>query len=181
MPKLTTDNLDYCVISSGYTSRLVQKFGFKRTEFIQDTNKNTMHDNLNSSTELTNLDDICEDVFLEDFDANTFIHDKFMFIVDKLWGKGDPHSKGVYYIPTDDENHCNNIDKIQNILTEEGFNDDGIIVFKCSNMWENMRYIEILEKLHYCAIFRTNSIDKIEIIERDGIKILITHIDAESG
>jgi len=174
MLKTITTDITHCVISSGYTSRLVKLLGFDNLELIKKDEtykKGDMHKNSiykiscsKESEEYKNIVEICDNIFLNDDDTMPLI-DNFVFIKDGLWGKG------LYYV-TDD-----NVDKILNMLTDTY----GTICFKCTNTFDAIKYIGCLEKLNFCAFFGTNSICNIEIIEKDDIKILVLSVDAESG
>lgn len=179
----TTNNITHCVIYSGYTGRLVRLFGFDNLELIQKDNKHDKNDprtnniykiNLSTKMEQTkeynNFVDIYYDIFLssEDDSEDTPLKD-FMFIKDTLWGKG------LYYV----DNH--NVENILNLLTEAKIQNDGIVCYKCTNMFDAIKYIKVLEKLHHCALFCASSIYDIQIIEQNDMKILVVMVDSESG
>ena len=178
----TTNNITHCVIYSGYTGRLVQRFGFDNLELIQkddikinDLRTNNIYkinlpEEIEQTEEYDNFVDAYYNVFIsrEDDDDDTPFKD-FIFIKDTLWGKG------LYYV----DNH--NVENILNLLTDAKIENDGIICYKCTNMFDAIKYITVLEKLGHCAFFGTSSIYGVTIIEKNDMKLLVILVDAESG
>ncbi len=163
MPKTSTKGLTHCIIRSGYTGRLVDLLGFVKIDITQNNIYKISYSK--ETDEYKNLCQILNDMWLDENSIDSFL-ERFVFIQDSLEGEG------TYY--TD----INEFNKIKNILNEEDFTQDGIICFKCEHVLENMRYVDILEKLNFCEFFGHETICEVEIIERDDIKIMVTHIDA---
>lgn len=159
MSKTTTEKATYCVLSSGYTGRLVSKLGYKKTLIEENMYKikiNKKSDNYNDL-----IDDIDDDDITERF------YDQILFISDKLWGKG------TYYT------NKKNAAKIINILDSEKMKLSGTICLKCENFLTINYYIQLLKNVYFCACY--GEICDITIIEKDGEKIIYCVIDAESG
>ncbi len=170
MPKITTNGLTHCIIKTNNINDLVKLLGFDIFELIKGNENNAIYKMYctKKSDEYNNLCQIFNDMWLDENSIDSF-SERFVFIQDIINGMA------TYYTDEDEFN------KIQKILKEENVNEDSIICFKCNEVLENMRYIDILEKLDFCEFFGHETICKIDIIEKDDIKIMMTYIDAESS
>ncbi len=179
MAKMNTQGITYCIISSGYTGRLIGILGFNNIKLAKkSTNKkkelqNNMYkmDHSKDTTEYKKFVQDCVEELYYDLDSeylNNFF-EKLIYISDTS------HGDGTYYLKPD------NVTKIQNILKSEGVDSDGTICFKCNDLSEHIQYIHMLRTAHFCDMFGVNTITNMTIIQKDGEKILIVDIDAELG
>ncbi len=176
MNKLDTKGVTYCVFSSGYTGRLVEILGFDNIQLVEEGNvedgdrKNNMHQIVHSkdSQGYFEFEKACDEKYIP-YDDETLdnFFEQFVFISDTICGNG------TYYVKPD------NVEKIQNILKTEGISLYGMICFKCDNVYDHMIYKKMLKAADFCAFF--GMILGITIIEKDGEKIVVYNIDAESG
>ena len=95
--------------------------------------------------------------------------DNIIFVKDGFNGNG-------LYTFVDD----NIINQIKNCI-DDWDTLDGIICFKCNSIGWGLKYVEFLSRIGYFVYFGIGSIEKIQYIDKNNIKIAIISLDTESG
>lgn len=187
------NKLDYVLINTGYTSRLIKLLGFDvinciKSSSVEDKNKvfrvGYSHDIDKTTT--ADIDKILErgskwrgnlnEAFTFDDRENGIIPDDYieefinfmkncLFIYDDLWGEG------LYKIGDDEE-----IEKVLSSL--KGHNLSGTICFNCGTRDDIMSYATFLKKLEYCVFF---DYEGDSYINCPDMVITVASFDTESG
>ncbi len=170
------DKLDYIILETGYTGRIVTRLVKSGLAKIQKLKTKTV----------VKLDDIVQtaddnDDRLVDIDFNEFgdgdVEDQFeeffsllqytVFIYDKLWGDG-------YY--EFNKKEADDVSKVVDLTTISG----GICI-KTNNLFTGISWVNMLATMDYCAYLSPGGITSIRYIAKDGVKLAIVGFDAESG
>ena len=190
------NKLDYLIVNTGYTSRIISRLGFDKIDCVQKnalTKKNGKpgkkgHSDIYkvgytfdyktkegiskivASKFGKKLDDTFN--FIADGDDATQEFSRFIdscvYIYDSLWGTG-------LYITNGESEEIN---KIMSILDAKGIEKDGTICFRCDARKDITFFTNIIKKLDYCQMF-----DYLgdEYIDTDELVITVASFDSESG
>ncbi|QKF94466.1 hypothetical protein QKU48_gp1008 [Fadolivirus algeromassiliense] len=178
------DELDYVVINSGYTERLVNRLFYdcitavKENDSLDKYNKNGIFI-IKQVNEFENdpydaILDRNDSLSYKDFEIHQNIDlliNNLIFIYDGLCGEG------LY--KTENSNNADNI--IRTINDETKILRSGTVCFKCKSIGRAMEIIKILKKFNFCYGIDCNAITEIEYVDKDNIKIAIISLDTESG
>lgn len=176
--------IDYLIVATGYTSRLISKLNYK---LKKDNKLKHKHDLIPLSIRSLTQDEKDEESDLEidellsdDITENIrFINKRLLFINDAIWGNG------LYIV-----NGCEDIsNKIMEIITQNIPYLSGFVCLGNANydghdsigIGKAIKCIEILGKLNYCAYLEVYGIYKIQYIKENGLKLCIICVDTESG
>lgn len=175
---MSRNDLDYVVINTSYTFRLIDKLAFNKIDTItENTNEkydgngvyrishlyNTEQEKYSKIEQETEFIDSFE-IFMEPI--NKFI-DNCLFIHDMIGGQG------LYKIGNDDE-----IEKVLKVLDENEIDKNGIVCLKCTNRSDIIGHLNILKDLDYCKMFGYAG-DL--YIDTDEMIITVVNYDTESG
>ena len=123
-PKKTSQNKKYVIISTGYTSRLVDKFGVKVNLIEKGKGKNSdVHMIANPQEE-------------------KYVFEKLVFIYDKLWGKG------LYSAAPLEETV-----ELLALLKSAKIDLRGTVVFRVDDVSEGDYLVHVLKDLDYCVMW----------------------------
>lgn len=176
--KKSRNCLDYVVIRTGYTARLVNKLAFNNIDVINEAMSNELYKNgvyrishSYSTVEKRDLHIQSVVQFDDFFETYEISIDKFidncLFINDGLWGNG------LYKVGDDTE-----IDKVLNVLKLNDINTTGIVCLKCNTRSDIIGYLGTLKDLHYCNMVEYCGD---EYVDTDEMIITIVEYDTESG
>ncbi len=192
---LNKNKLDYLIINTGYTSRIIDRLGFDKIECIQENAFTPEHDEYDGQGQNNiykvgyTFDYRTEEGFKkamkkpyyrmsafdirqskDDLPKFTSFIESCVYICDDLWGQG------LYKISDNDAE----INKIISILDKKGISKYGTICFRCKSRKDISFFKHIIEELGYCAIFNYEGDEYVDC-EEDELIITIASFDTESG
>ena len=190
------NKLDYLIIQTGYTSRIISRLGFDKIDCIKKnalTKKNGKpgkkgHSDIFkvgysfdyktkegiSKIMATKFGKKLDDTFNFIADGDDAIEefsrfmDSLIYVYDDLWGTG------LYNVSDNDQE----INKIMSILDAKGIGKDGTICFRCDARKDITFFTNIIKKLDYCQMFEYLGD---EYVDTDELVITVASFDSESG
>lgn len=194
-------NLDYVIINSGYTARLVKRLAYNNITVIKEnTSEDTYNKNGvyrikhvikggNDSDDEKSNEEECDDeeseeedeiyysimdrteLSFKDFDWKEQVD---LLINNCMFINDGLWGNGLYKIGDDAT--------IDLILKAQGDTQHrGTICYKCGSLGYAMRIIDVLQKVSYCYGLETGAITEIEYHHENNLKIAIISLDTESG
>ena len=190
------NKLDYLIVNTGYTSRIINRLGFDKIDCVQKnalTKKNGKpgkkghsdifkvgysfdHKTKDGISKImaTKFGKELDDAFNFKMDGGEAIEefsrfmDSLIYVYDDLWGQG------LYIISDNDQE----INKIMSILDAKGIYKDGTICFRCDSRKDIQFFTNIIKNLDYCRMF---DYEGDEDIDTDELVITVASFDSESG
>jgi len=199
--KSNKNALDYLIVNTGYTSRLVTRLGFDKVDLVMENawkkkkGDKIRHNNIYKvgysfdykSQEgidkiRNNVGDSCEELDNAfTFDdrpggvlPNEYITEFDEFINSCLYIYDDLWGNGLYKVSDNDEE----INKVIAVLDANKIGKYGTVCFRCKSRDDIKKFTKIIRKLDYCQMF---DYEGDEYVDTDELIITVASFDTESG